>query len=262
MKGARGVLINITGGLDMTLFEVDEAANRIREEVDPEANIIFGSTFDEALHGRMRVSVVATGIDAQRKQAPGPTVISIAGERHSRSLGAAQRAPASSPAPAATVATPAAAAAAPVPEPDEVPAAAPRVEPSFIPPRPVEPEIAPATAAPRPAVAEAFEEAAMVNAGPRTTVAPAAPQPRRGGIKSILGKMIAPRAAPAPAPAPVAARQEPRVRAQPAAARQPVQAPQPQPPQPKFPALEPERQAAQGSEDLLDIPAFLRRQAN
>ena len=59
MKGARGVLINITGGLDMTLFEVDAAANRIREEVDPDANIIFGSTFDESLEGRMRVSVVA-----------------------------------------------------------------------------------------------------------------------------------------------------------------------------------------------------------
>ena len=65
MKGARGVLINITGGLDMTLFEVDEAANRIREEVDPEANIIFGSTFDERLTGKMRISVVATGIDAE-----------------------------------------------------------------------------------------------------------------------------------------------------------------------------------------------------
>ena len=64
MKGARGVLINITGGLDMTLFEVDEAANRIREEVDPDANIIFGSTFDEKLAGKMRISVVATGIDA------------------------------------------------------------------------------------------------------------------------------------------------------------------------------------------------------
>jgi cell division protein FtsZ len=63
MKGARGVLINITGGLDMTLFEVDEAANRIRDEVDPDANIIFGSTFDEALQGKMRVSVVATGIE-------------------------------------------------------------------------------------------------------------------------------------------------------------------------------------------------------
>jgi cell division GTPase FtsZ len=65
MRGARGVLINITGGYDMTLFEVDEAANRIRQEVDPEANIIFGSTFDEKMEGIIRVSVVATGIDAE-----------------------------------------------------------------------------------------------------------------------------------------------------------------------------------------------------
>ncbi len=64
MKGAKGVLISITGGYDMTLFEVDEAANRIREEVDSDANIIFGSTFDERLNGRVRVSVVATGIDS------------------------------------------------------------------------------------------------------------------------------------------------------------------------------------------------------
>ncbi len=62
MKGAKGVLINITGGYDMTLYEVDEAANRVREDVDPNANIIFGSTFDEKLNGRIRVSVVATGI--------------------------------------------------------------------------------------------------------------------------------------------------------------------------------------------------------
>ncbi len=64
MKGARGVIINVTGGADMTLFEVDEACNRIRDEVDSNANIIFGSTFDEKLEGSMRVSVVATGIDA------------------------------------------------------------------------------------------------------------------------------------------------------------------------------------------------------
>lgn len=64
MNGARGVLINITGGADMTLFEADEAANRIREEVDENANIIFGSTFDATLEGNMRVSVVATGIDS------------------------------------------------------------------------------------------------------------------------------------------------------------------------------------------------------
>ena len=64
MKGARGVLINITGGMDLTLYEVDEAANRIRAEVDPDANIIVGSTFDDSLDGLMRVSVVATGIEA------------------------------------------------------------------------------------------------------------------------------------------------------------------------------------------------------
>ena len=58
------MLINITGAHDLTLFELDEAANRIREEVDPEANIIVGSTLDTAMEGMMRVSVVATGIDA------------------------------------------------------------------------------------------------------------------------------------------------------------------------------------------------------
>ena len=64
LRGAKGVLINITGGHDLTLFELDEAANRIREEVDPDANIIVGSTVDEDMDGMMRVSVVATGIDA------------------------------------------------------------------------------------------------------------------------------------------------------------------------------------------------------
>jgi cell division protein FtsZ len=68
MRGARGLLISITGGRDMTLFEVDEAASRVREEVDSDANIIFGATFDEGLEGIIRVSVVATGIDEQRMQ--------------------------------------------------------------------------------------------------------------------------------------------------------------------------------------------------
>jgi len=63
MKGARGLLISITGGKDLTLFEVDEAATRIREEVDQDANIIVGATFDETLDGVIRVSVVATGIE-------------------------------------------------------------------------------------------------------------------------------------------------------------------------------------------------------
>jgi cell division protein FtsZ len=69
MKGARGLLISITGGRDLTLYELDEAATRIREEVDPEANIILGATFDESLEGTIRVSVVATGIDKIEEQA-------------------------------------------------------------------------------------------------------------------------------------------------------------------------------------------------
>lgn len=69
MKGARGVIINVTGGPDMTLFEVDQACNRIRDEVDPNANIIFGSSLDESMEGVMRVSVVATGIDAVEEKA-------------------------------------------------------------------------------------------------------------------------------------------------------------------------------------------------
>jgi cell division protein FtsZ len=73
MKGARGLLISITGGRDLTLYEVDEAASRIREEVDKDANIIVGATFDESLEGIIRVSVVATGIDnnAVRQMPPG-----------------------------------------------------------------------------------------------------------------------------------------------------------------------------------------------
>jgi cell division protein FtsZ len=65
MKGARGVIINVTGGYDMTLFEADEACNRIRDEVEPDANIIFGATFDEKMEGIMRVSIVATGIERE-----------------------------------------------------------------------------------------------------------------------------------------------------------------------------------------------------
>ncbi len=68
MKGAHGVIINVTGGYDMTLFEADEACNRIRDEVDPNANIIFGATFDESMEGTMRVSIVATGIDREARK--------------------------------------------------------------------------------------------------------------------------------------------------------------------------------------------------
>src|ERR1700761_873549 len=70
MKGAKGVLINITGGPDLMLFEVEQAANRIRAEVDPDANIIFGNTILDDMEGRIRVSVVATGIDAEQMRLP------------------------------------------------------------------------------------------------------------------------------------------------------------------------------------------------
>ena len=81
MRGAKGVLINITGGLDMTLFEVDEAMARIRREVDEDVNIIFGSAIDESMNGRLRVSVVATGIDVASMVSGMPQGLAAAGPR-------------------------------------------------------------------------------------------------------------------------------------------------------------------------------------
>ncbi len=106
MKGARGLLISITGGKDLTLYEVDEAATRIREEVDQDANIIVGATFDETLEGIIRVSVVATGIDnagAQRQTAqPEAALKELASKMRNtpRSVDRIERAPAPLPAPA------------------------------------------------------------------------------------------------------------------------------------------------------------------
>jgi cell division protein FtsZ len=90
MKGARGLLISITGGKDLTLYEVDEAATRIREEVDQDANIIVGATFDESLEGIIRVSVVATGIDnaSLQRSAPEARIAEL-----TQKLRAEQRAP-------------------------------------------------------------------------------------------------------------------------------------------------------------------------
>ncbi|HEY4634986.1 MAG TPA: cell division protein FtsZ [Rhodospirillales bacterium] len=91
MRGARGLLISITGGKDLTLYEVDEAASRIREEVDPDANIILGATFDQSLEGLVRVSVVATGIDPALIPAANPSAVErisdpIARQRIQRSV--------------------------------------------------------------------------------------------------------------------------------------------------------------------------------
>ncbi|WP_011426085.1 cell division protein FtsZ [Rhizobium etli] len=98
MKGAQGLLISITGGRDLTLFEVDEAATRIREEVDPDANIILGATFDESLEGIIRVSVVATGIDR---------AISEAAERNFQPVAKPAIRPSAAVAPAAAAVQPA-----------------------------------------------------------------------------------------------------------------------------------------------------------
>ena len=119
MAGARGLLINITGGEDMTLFEVDQAANRIREEVDEDANIIFGSAIDDGPDGRMRVSVVATGIDTPA-QAAAPRARAAApggGRRRRRPADAARRRRCAPVARCASAAEPPALAIAPQPAP-------------------------------------------------------------------------------------------------------------------------------------------------
>jgi len=110
MKGAKGVIVSITGGDDMRLLEVDEAANHIRELVDPDANIIWGSAFNPDLEGRIRVSVVATGIEAVEDAAPAPAPAAEAPRVFSFN---APRRPEAAPAPAAAPATEA-------PAPDEV----------------------------------------------------------------------------------------------------------------------------------------------
>jgi len=105
MKGARGLLISITGGADMTLYEVDEAASRIRQEVDEDANIILGATFDESLVGVIRVSVVATGIDrpfeeAERDRNAEARIANVAQKLRAQAAPRAEVAVAQAPAPA------------------------------------------------------------------------------------------------------------------------------------------------------------------
>ena len=252
MKGAKGVLINITGGLDMTLFEVDEAANRIREEVDPDANIIFGSTFDERLSGKMRISVVATGIDVEASSQTRP-MISLVSSRDAVPAAPLREAAATgyaSPLLTQNVAPP------PIDSARESPRGEPlRVEHD---------------SEQLPQAAEAAENAAMrggsfivpkaAEAGPARPVAfaqPAvppvqtakdpAPKPK-GRVPSLIERVTgvgrARLAVPEPAPRPLA---------------QPAKQVAP----PRLAPLEPEdRPGLSKEEDLLDIPAFLRRQAN
>jgi cell division protein FtsZ len=199
MKGAKGVLINITGGLDMTLHEVDEAANRIREEVDADANIIFGSTFDATMQGRMRVSVVATGIAAIAAQQPAPNYLSLDMNRPMQTGQPALSRPA---APVGRVAMP------PPPPMAAAPAAPPPAPPTMAPPAPMPavaaapamaPPIAPPMAAPVAppvmAMAPAPVAEAPIPAQIMATVpveAPAAPPPAPAAVAPAAPVTAAP----------------------------------------------------------------------
>ncbi|MGE6740740.1 cell division protein FtsZ [Allorhizobium pseudoryzae] len=230
MKGAQGLLISITGGRDLTLFEVDEAATRIREEVDPDANIILGATFDEALEGVIRVSVVATGIDramaendlraAEMRAAQKPIV---------RPSAAVASAPAAAQ-PAMTQA-PRTAPVDPIAETIRQAEAAMELELSIPAPQAAAPVIQPAAPQPAPAPQPMMSRPAPAEEEFRpqsrlfqaTTPAPAAP------AEPFLSRApIAPVVAPAPAPAPsMASQPAPSFMAQ---APQPVAAaPQPAP---------------------------------
>jgi len=197
MKGAQGVLINITGGLDMTLHEVDEAANRIREEVDADANIIFGSTFDATMQGRMRVSVVATGIAALAAQQPAPNYLSLDMNRPMQTGQPALSRPAAPP--VGRVAMPAAAMASAMPVAPVAPAAPPVA--AAPPPAAVAPPAPPAfTPAPQPAPIAAV---APVEPAPAPAPMPA-PAPVVEASVAVAMPVEAP-VAPAPVPAPVVA---------------------------------------------------------
>jgi cell division protein FtsZ len=205
MKGAKGVLINITGGLDMTLHEVDEAANRIREEVDADANIIFGSTFDATMQGRMRVSVVATGIAAMAQQAPAPNYLNLDMNRPHMQTGQPALSRPVAP-PVGRVAVPAAVAAAPPPPAPVMQApTAPTIAPPVVAPPVMAP--APAAAPPMPAPVVMQAPTAPVVEAPAPTPAPIAAQIEAAQPMGCAPPPPAPMPAPAaaPAPAPVAA---------------------------------------------------------
>ena len=276
MKGARGVLINITGGPDMTLFEVDQVAIRIGEEVDPEAHIIFGSTLDPVLEGRMRVSVVATGIDTDAGLQPRPVLSVVPGAEAQP-----QAAPKLEPAPNIRPE-----AAHPF---EELPSAGPVDAPADSDPAELEPIDASAMEAGNPPTQESFfeggderraeEEAvesslvadsslradtdAPVQEPPRSP-----PQHRRPSLLKRMAGVGHSRSQGQPEDARPASAEVPS--GEPGVA--PVPASKGDAPAPgstalrqtEFEGVDPQGAApgAVSDEDLLDIPAFLRRQAN
>ncbi len=279
LKGAKGVLINITGSHDLTLFELDEAANRIREEVDPEANIIVGSTLDTAMEGGMRVSVVATGIDASEKHEDVPVARRSMSAPLTRTVAAEEQAQEETPA-AAEMAEPA-----PQPEVNREPSlfeASDEVsEPRFEPRAEQEDDGLPPPAY-QPQVAEFEPTPAPVEAAPESYVAPQ-PQPAAGtpspealqrlqaavqNVPTSERGHAAPHAqTPQPAPQPEADR--PRFgfnrlidRMTGHAADTPAQPPRQQPVMRQSDATAPAQDEVDPEQDRIEIPAFLRRQAN
>jgi cell division protein FtsZ len=286
MKGARGLLISITGGNDLTLYEVDEAASRIRQEVDEEANIILGATFDSALDGVVRVSVVATGIDqaAIEKIEPVPQAARIDASSRLRSA-----APRALPTPIAaesfvetTPVLPAAAAqrgqdevevrlAAPKPAVYAEPVAQRQEEPieqEFIPPAPEQPMIR----QPRMPQIEELPPVAQNQLRAHRGEAPPAPHPVETRRRSLLEKLAAfgisrhEEEAPAPAPAPRSIAPAPKPNATALHAEYGRPQPRPAAPRPAQGNLDAHgrvaARAAQMEDDQLEIPAFLRRQSN
>jgi cell division protein FtsZ len=244
MAGARGLLINITGGDDLTLFEVDQAANRIREEVDEEANIIFGSAIDPDLQGRIRVSVVATGIDSPvEAEHEKPRLVAVAG--------GAMPMPQPIPLPihaSVALAMPAAAAPAPAPmmtlnplrqptpQMTMVAEASPMMESLVV----TQPMVAPAPPASR---------TSLFNPEPARSVAPSpVPQPAADPTRPSLFSTVTGAFRRRPQGAPAA---EPPARVEPPVLQEPRLE------QPRASV----RQTA-GDEVGLDIPAFLRRQSS
>ena len=284
MRGAKGLLINITGGDDMTLFEVDAAANRIREEVDDEANIIFGSAIDENLAGKVRVSVVATGIESAVKTAERPRLVAVANggmmETGNDAVSTQSAAPATSEQEGAS------ATAQPIPLRPVAPVMPAGGLPPGIGPRPAARPLAP-TPPPQPMANQgSFQPTGLAPriaqpTAPFTESAPLAPRP----MESLLPeapRTAAPALRPAPAarPAPAtteAARPAPstgpnlfnRVTGLLRGNRAPAPAPEPRPAQASHQAepaqelqVESPRPAtqAQGEKIDLEIPTFLRRQ--
>ncbi len=257
LKGAKAVLVNITGGLDMTLLEVDEAANAISAEVDGDANIIFGAAFDPALDGKIRVSVVATGMDevaASKIEPVAPRQTAFHDPRRAAPVAEAPRAPeparqpvraetayrAPEPAPVVPTFQAPEPVVARAPEPVIHVAEEPRALEPIIDPWVEEFESKPAAAAVRQDQGDLYMDRAPAAAqAPEYDEAGYDDRDHRKSGWSLFGKKPRAQTAYAPAPAPMRSQPQPQMR----------QTAQPQP-------------EAHAAEDDLEIPSFLRRLAN